>query len=63
MIKKLPYNEYPDDNAYVKGWNACVDAHKALGEVVLTYTESDELVAVTRQDEDSRILKVLWQKE
>lgn len=33
------------------------------GEIVLTSTEDGELVAVTRQDEEGRILKVLWSKK
>lgn len=33
------------------------------GEIVLTSTEDGELVAVTRQDEDGRILKLIWSKK
>lgn len=33
------------------------------GEIVLTSTEDGELVAVTRQDEEGRILKVIWSKK
>ena len=33
------------------------------GEIVLTSTEDGELVAVTRQDEEGRILKLIWSKK
>lgn len=33
------------------------------GEVVITTTESGECVAVTRQDEEGMIIKVLWERK
>lgn len=40
-----------------------IEKAKEIGEIVLTSTEDGELVAVTRQDEEGRILKVIWSKK
>lgn len=40
-----------------------IEKAKEAGKVVLTSTEDGELVAVTLQDEDHKILKVIWEKK
>lgn len=40
-----------------------IEKAKEVGEITLTSTEDGELVAVTRQDEEGRILKVIWSKK
>jgi hypothetical protein len=40
-----------------------IEKTKEVGEIVLTSTEDGELVAVTRQDEEGRILKLIWSKK
>lgn len=40
-----------------------IEKTKEVGEIVLTHTEDGELVAVTRQDCDHKVIKILWQKK
>ena len=55
--------ELPPDDAYDEGTLTKLFTHHAIepaGEVVVTTTEEGRCVCVTRQDEEGRILKVLW---
>ena len=36
---------------------------KINGHIVRTHTQSGELVAITRQDSEGRVLSIIWQKE
>ena len=40
-----------------------IEKTEEVGEIVLTSTEDGELIAVTLQDEDHKILKVIWEKK
>lgn len=52
-----------DKGDFIPFCRALLQANQeSIGEVVFTKRMSGELVAVTRQDEDGQILKVLWEK-
>lgn len=61
-IEPLQYGHDRDD-MYVTGWNDCYAAIEAdrqrQGEVVVTKTPEGEIIAVTRQDDEGKILSVI----
>lgn len=61
-IEPMKYGGNKNDD-YVTGWNDCwavIEAdHQQKGVVVVTRTQDGEIVAVTRQDEEGRILTVI----
>lgn len=58
----VPYEVLPESHKVM--WRAVATAARdAFGTVVLTRDpRTDELVAVTRQDDDGRVLSVIWQR-
>lgn len=62
MLRWLPYDEALRNVAKLGGF-ADYPLLAQVGEVTITTNEKGECVAVTRQDEEGRILSLLWEKQ
>jgi hypothetical protein len=61
-VKEPGWFEF-DKGDFIPFCKALIKANQeSVGEVVLTKRMNGELVAVTRQDEEGQILKIIWEK-
>ncbi|PZQ69583.1 MAG: hypothetical protein DI563_19380 [Variovorax paradoxus] len=60
-----PHDTRPYEMGFTNGWDRALSTHHAApaGEVVVTKNSTGQIVAVTRQDEEGRVLSVIAQSE